>query len=94
VFMCMCAFFCVGVQVERPSDELITRPRSPTGCLRYSKPKRNGEFHEGRIRPKLGALAPKEKKNLVPQCSESSIVILVACATLFDSNDMELIEIN
>jgi hypothetical protein len=32
--LCVCAFFCVCVQVERPCDELITRPRSPTDCLR------------------------------------------------------------
>jgi hypothetical protein len=34
--------------------ELITRPRSPTECLRSRKPKWNGEFHGGRPRPKLG----------------------------------------
>jgi hypothetical protein len=37
------AFFCVCVQVERPCDELITRPRSPTVCLRLRKLKWNGE---------------------------------------------------
>jgi hypothetical protein len=35
--VCVCAFFCVYVQVERPCDELITRPRSSTDCLRSSK---------------------------------------------------------
>jgi hypothetical protein len=35
--VCMCVFFCVCIQVT--SDELITRPRSPTECLRSSKPK-------------------------------------------------------
>jgi hypothetical protein len=32
VFVYVCVFFCVCVQVERPCDELITRPRSPTDC--------------------------------------------------------------
>jgi hypothetical protein len=48
-------YVCVYVQVERPCDELITRPRSATDCLRFrKKPKWNGEFHGGRPRPKLG----------------------------------------
>jgi hypothetical protein len=37
--VCVCAFFCVSVQVEKPCDELITHPRSPTDCLRSRKPK-------------------------------------------------------
>jgi hypothetical protein len=53
VFVGVCAFFCVCIQVEA-LRELITRQRGPTECLRFSKPKRNGEFHGGRPRPKLG----------------------------------------
>jgi hypothetical protein len=30
--LCVCVFLCL-------CDELITRPRSPTECLRSSKPK-------------------------------------------------------
>jgi hypothetical protein len=52
--MGVCAFFCVCVQVETPCDELITRPRSPTKCLKSRKPKWNGKFHGGRPRPNLG----------------------------------------
>jgi hypothetical protein len=37
VFVYVCAFFCVCIQVERPCDELITRPRSPPDCLRSRK---------------------------------------------------------
>jgi hypothetical protein len=51
VYVCVC---CVLIQVERPWDELITRPRSPTDCLWSWKLKWNGEFHGGRPRPKLG----------------------------------------
>jgi hypothetical protein len=54
VFVYMCAFFCVCVQVERPCDELIIRPRSLTDCLGSRKLKLNGEFHGSKPRPKLG----------------------------------------
>jgi hypothetical protein len=51
--VCVCAFFCVCVQVEvlQRADH---PPMSPTECLRSSKPKCNREFHGGRPRPKLG----------------------------------------
>jgi hypothetical protein len=52
--LCACAFFCVCVHVERPCDELITRPRSPTDCLRSRKPSENEAFHGCRPRSKLG----------------------------------------
>jgi hypothetical protein len=55
--------FSVFVYRQRPCDELITRPGSPPECLRSSKSKRNGEFHGGKPRPRLGAVAPKEKSN-------------------------------
>jgi hypothetical protein len=32
--VCVCAFFCVSVQV---CDDVIIRPRSPTECLRSSE---------------------------------------------------------
>jgi hypothetical protein len=58
VFVYVCAFFCVCVQV----DELITRPRSPTDCLWFGKkPKWNGKFHGDRPRP-TGAVVPMKKK--------------------------------
>jgi hypothetical protein len=34
---CACARFSVFVYRQRPFDELITRPRSPAYCLRFSK---------------------------------------------------------
>jgi hypothetical protein len=38
VSIIVCAFFCVCVQVEALlRAELITRPRSPTDCLRLRK---------------------------------------------------------
>jgi hypothetical protein len=37
--VCVCVRFSVFVYRYRPCDELITRPRSPTECLRSSKPK-------------------------------------------------------
>jgi hypothetical protein len=61
----LCAFFCVCVQVKALCDELITRPRSPTVCLRSRKTEVNGEVHGGRPRPP-GAVGPGEKKkNLI-----------------------------
>jgi hypothetical protein len=54
VWVCMCVCVCVPFFVFVLCDELITRPRSPTECLRSSKPKWYGEFHRGRPRPKLG----------------------------------------
>jgi hypothetical protein len=60
VSVCERVFFCVCVQVERPCDELITRPRSPTDCLRSRKPKWNEEFHGGRPGPKRGCSAQKK----------------------------------
>jgi hypothetical protein len=58
--------FTVFVYRQRPSDGLITRPRSPTNCLRFGKnPKWNGEFHGGRPRP-TGAVVPMEKKERRP----------------------------
>jgi hypothetical protein len=45
----MCVRFSVFVYRYRPCDEMITRPRSPTVCLRLRKPKWNGEFHGGPI---------------------------------------------
>jgi hypothetical protein len=54
--------FSVFVYRQKPYDELITRPRSPTDCLRFrKKPKWNGEFHGGRPRP-IGAVVPMKKK--------------------------------
>jgi hypothetical protein len=55
VFVCAraCALFFF-VYRYRPCDELITRPRSPTDCLTSRKQKRDGEFHGGRPRPRLG----------------------------------------
>jgi hypothetical protein len=50
VFVCVC--FSVFVYRWRPCDELITRPRSPTECLRSRNPKWNREFHGGRPREK------------------------------------------
>jgi hypothetical protein len=44
---------------------VITRPRSPTDCLRFGKkPKWNGEFHGGRPRP-TGAVVPMKKNTLL-----------------------------
>ncbi|PNF15784.1 hypothetical protein B7P43_G10425 [Cryptotermes secundus] len=45
----------------KPCDELITRPRSPTECVRSEKTEVNGEVHGGRPRP-TGAIVPREKK--------------------------------
>jgi hypothetical protein len=42
----VCAFLCVCVQVERPCDELITRPRSPTDCSRSSNWSETESFME------------------------------------------------
>jgi hypothetical protein len=64
VCVCVCgrahAFFCVCVQVEalRWADH---RPRSPTECLRSSKPKWNEEFYGDRPRPKLGLQRQRKK---------------------------------
>jgi hypothetical protein len=33
-FLCMCVFLCLCTGRERPCDELITRPRNPTDCLK------------------------------------------------------------
>jgi hypothetical protein len=54
--LCVCAFFCVCV-----CDELLTHPRNPTGCLRSSRLKWNGEFHGGRPRPDLICSAKGKK---------------------------------
>jgi hypothetical protein len=35
--LCMCVRFYVFVCRQRSCDELITRPRSPAGCLRSNK---------------------------------------------------------
>jgi hypothetical protein len=54
VLVCVCVrFFCICVQVDRPCDELITRPRNPIDCQISRKLKSNGDFHGGRPRPKL-----------------------------------------
>jgi hypothetical protein len=45
-----------------PCDELITRPRSPTECVRSRKTEVNEEVHGGRPRP-TGAVVPREKKS-------------------------------
>jgi hypothetical protein len=52
--LCMCVRFPVFVYKKRLCDELITRPRSPTDCLRSSKLKWNWKFHGGRPRPEVG----------------------------------------
>jgi hypothetical protein len=57
--LCVCVFLFVYRQ--RPCDELITRPRSPTECVRSRKTEVNGEVHGGRPRP-TGAVVPREKK--------------------------------
>jgi hypothetical protein len=56
VFVYVCAFFCVCVQVERPCDELITRPRSPTDCP-WSRNWRNSALcsKSGSKLPSVGA---------------------------------------
>jgi hypothetical protein len=57
--------FSVFVYRQRPCDELITRPRSPTDCLWFrKKPKLNGEFRGGRPRP-TGAVVPMKKKTMI-----------------------------
>jgi hypothetical protein len=66
VCVCVCVCVCVRCSVfvyrYRPSDELITRPKSPTDCLRFRKPKWNGKFHGGRARPKLGLKRQRKKR--------------------------------
>jgi hypothetical protein len=53
--------FSVFVYRQRPCDELITRARSPTDCLRSIKLKLNGEFHgQG---PNWGCSAKEKKKH-------------------------------
>jgi hypothetical protein len=46
VLCVVCAFFCVCVQVERPCDELINRPRSPIDCPRSSNWSETESFME------------------------------------------------
>jgi hypothetical protein len=46
-----------------PCDELITHPRSPTECLRSSKPKWNREFHRGVSLGPNRSCSAKGKKN-------------------------------
>jgi hypothetical protein len=54
VCVCVRARFSVFVYRQSPCDELITCPRCPADCLRFSKLKWNGKFHGGRPRPELG----------------------------------------
>jgi hypothetical protein len=62
VFVCVCAFFCVFIQVEalRRADHpaQVVLPN----VLRFSKPKWNGVFHGGSQGPNWGCSA-KGKKN-------------------------------
>jgi hypothetical protein len=37
--LCVCVRFSVFLYKQRPCDELITSPRSPTDCLKCRKPK-------------------------------------------------------
>jgi hypothetical protein len=66
----VCVRFSVFVYRLRPCDELITRPRSPTECVRSRKTEVNGEVHGGRLRP-TGAVVPRKKKRLWREADHS-----------------------
>jgi hypothetical protein len=59
MFICLCVFLCLCCPVyrERPCDGLITRPRSPTVCVKKEISKLKYE-----ARAKERAVQPLEKK--------------------------------
>jgi hypothetical protein len=73
--ICVCAFFCICVQVEA-----LRRADHPTECVRSRKTEVNGEVHGGRPRP-TGAVVPRGKKDVIG--SDRDPVASVICANLF-----------
>jgi hypothetical protein len=57
----VCVFFCVCVQVDKPCDELITRPRSPTEYLNLENRNETESFMEGGQAPNWGCSAKETK---------------------------------
>jgi hypothetical protein len=58
-----CTFLCVSVRGERPSDELITRQKSPTDFLDLVTEVKRKMFHGGG-QGLNWAVEPKENRNL------------------------------
>jgi hypothetical protein len=58
---------------------MITRPRSPTECLKSRKPKWNGEFHGGRPRPKR----QREKKLYVTVLDFEFLAVVTMKSSMF-----------
>jgi hypothetical protein len=70
----VCVYVCVFLCLRRADHP----PRSPTDCLRSTKPKWNGEFHGGRPRPNWGCSTQKnkQKKNNKSGFDEQSSILL------------------
>jgi hypothetical protein len=56
--------WCLCTGRERPCDELITRPRSPSDCLRSSNRSETESFMEVGQGPYSGTVSPKKKKHV------------------------------
>jgi hypothetical protein len=70
VYVCVCVRFSVFVYRYRPCDELITRPRSPTNCLRPRKPSETESFME------VGQ-GPNCECEWILNCARSDLIIIV-----------------
>jgi hypothetical protein len=71
----VCVCFSVFVYRKRPCDELITRPRRPTECLRTSKPE---SFMEGDQGQNWGCSAKGEERLCIERESTVQDLIIFA----------------
>jgi hypothetical protein len=60
--VCVYARFSLFVYRQRPCDELISRPRRPTKCLRSNKPSETESFMELGQGPNWGCSANGKKR--------------------------------